>query len=88
MKYIIIVILLFITSDIFCQNKVGTVGRPFVPIESNGAIPVNIQDQHTETIDFYLCYPQGSSTLKVIVQDDLTGLTKGAIIAHGHEVTD
>lgn len=45
-----------VTSTIGVQNttKTGLDVNIVGPLESNGAMPVNIQDQHTEIVEFYL----------------------------------
>lgn len=59
------------------------------PLESNGAIPVNIQDQHSLAIDLNFIQSQGATTLSLdisaedntITLTDATGFVDGNVIA-------
>ena len=60
MKYIVIILLLFVSFG-FAQYGSAVIIKS--PLESNGAIPVNIQDQHTDVIIFKFNMIDASTTV-------------------------
>lgn len=53
-KYLTLLLLILTVSSVSAFNFEGEGVRIIGPLESNGAIPVNIQDQHTEIVDLKL----------------------------------